>query len=144
MAKTVDIGYDGLIFHPYLNGELIPYANPNLCADFVGVRASHTKAHFTRTVLEDVVMSMLDCKLALENLNIEHQDSEAIIGGGGKFQISPNTTATVIFPKQFGRTYKLKNKFSNTILGTTENGEIIYKIGSGNYYFCLDFTNLDK
>ena len=83
-AESVSIGADGLIFHPYLNGELTPYANPKLCADFVGVRASHTKAHFTRAVLEGVTMSMLDCKMALENLNIEHQDCAAIIGGGGK------------------------------------------------------------
>ena len=83
-AESVSIGADGLVFHPYLNGELTPYANPKLCADFVGVRASHTKAHFTRAVLEGVAMSMLDCKIALESLNIEHQDSAAIIGGGGK------------------------------------------------------------
>ena len=83
-AESVAIGADGLVFHPYLNGELTPYANPKLCADFVGVRASHTKAHFTRAVLEGVAMSMLDCKIALESLNIEHQDSAAIIGGGGK------------------------------------------------------------
>ncbi|MBO5408396.1 MAG: xylulokinase [Clostridia bacterium] len=84
LAEQVAIGADGLVFHPYLNGELTPYANPKLCADFVGVRASHTKAHFTRAVLEGVAMSMLDCKNALENLQIDHQDSAAIIGGGGK------------------------------------------------------------
>ena len=72
------------MFHPYLNGELTPYANPLLCGDFVGVRAFHTKAHFTRAVLEGVVMSMLDCKTALDSLNIEHSDSAAVIGGGGK------------------------------------------------------------
>lgn len=84
MAEKIAIGSDGLVFHPYLNGELTPYANPNLCADFVGVRASHTKAHFTRAVLEGVAMSMLDCKMALEGFDIEHGDSAAIIGGGGK------------------------------------------------------------
>ncbi len=84
LAESVSIGADGLVFHPYLNGELTPYANPKLCADFVGVRASHTKAHFTRAVLEGVAMSMLDCKNALESLQISHQDSAAIIGGGGK------------------------------------------------------------
>ena len=84
MAESVEIGADGLVFHPYLNGELTPYANPNLCADFVGVRASHTKAHFTRAVLEGVSMSMLDCKTALDNLNIPHSDKATIIGGGGK------------------------------------------------------------
>lgn len=83
-AGSVSIGADGLIFHPYLNGELTPYANPNLCADFVGVRASHTKAHFTRAVLEGVAMSMLDCKVTLDNMNIPHDDSAVIIGGGGK------------------------------------------------------------
>ncbi len=84
MAESIDIGANGLVFHPYLNGELTPYANPNLCADFVGVRASHTKAHFTRAVLEGVAMSMLDCKVALDNLNIPHNDKATIIGGGGK------------------------------------------------------------
>ncbi len=84
MAESIEIGANGLVFHPYLNGELTPYANPNLCADFVGVRASHTKAHFTRAVLEGVAMSMLDCKVALDNLNIPHNDKATIIGGGGK------------------------------------------------------------
>lgn len=83
-AEKVDIGCDGLIFHPYLNGELTPYANPNLCADFVGVRASHTKGHFARAVLEGVTMSMLDCMETLESFKIEHQDRAVIIGGGGK------------------------------------------------------------
>lgn len=83
-AAGIEVGSEGLIFHPYLNGELTPYANPRLCADFVGVRASHTKAHFTRAVLEGVAMSMLDCKTALDKLNIYHDDSAVIIGGGGK------------------------------------------------------------
>ncbi len=84
LAKSVEIGSEGLVFHPYLNGELTPYANPKLCADFVGVRASHTKAHFTRAVLEGVAMSMLDCKTTLDSLKIAHNDSAVIIGGGGK------------------------------------------------------------
>ena len=83
-AEKISIGSDGLVFHPYLNGELTPYANPNLCADFVGVRASHTKAHFTRAVLEGVAMSMLDSMKALETLNISHENKATIIGGGGK------------------------------------------------------------
>ncbi len=83
-AESVPIGSEGLVFHPYLNGELTPYANPKLCADFVGVRASHTKAHFARSVLEGVTMSMLDCITTLKSMNIEHGDSAVIIGGGGK------------------------------------------------------------
>lgn len=83
-AEKIPIGADGLVFHPYLNGELTPYANPDLCADFVGVRSFHTKAHFTRAVLEGVAMSMLDCKNAIEALSVEHDNTAVIIGGGGK------------------------------------------------------------
>ncbi len=83
-AASVPIGAEGVIFHPYLNGELTPYANPNLCADFTCVRASHTKAHFARAVLEGVTMSMLDCMNTLASMQIPHTDSAVIIGGGGK------------------------------------------------------------
>ncbi|MCI8387604.1 MAG: xylulokinase [Clostridiales bacterium] len=81
-AASLPVGSDGLMFHPYLNGELTPYADPKLCASFVGVRANHKKAHFDRAVLEGVAMSMLDCKRALEAIGIEHDDTATIIGGG--------------------------------------------------------------
>lgn len=84
LAKDVNIGCDGLVFHPYLNGELTPYANPDLCADFVGIRSHHTKGHFARAVLEGVAMSMLDCKITLDSMNIEYGESAVIIGGGSK------------------------------------------------------------
>jgi len=83
-AAKLPIGSEGLVFHPYLNGELTPYANPKLCGDFTGIRAHHTKAHFTRAVLEGVAMSMLDCMETLNSLGIPHGESAAIIGGGGK------------------------------------------------------------
>ncbi len=84
LASTVPIGSEGLVFHPYLNGELTPYNNPKLCGDFTGVRAHHTKAHFARAVLEGVAMSMLDCMETLNSFSIVHDDSAVIIGGGGK------------------------------------------------------------
>lgn len=83
-AKDIPIGCDGLIFHPYLNGELTPYADPMLCASFVGVRATHTKAHFTRAVLEGVAYSLLDSKLYLDSLNIPYNTVATAIGGGTK------------------------------------------------------------
>ena len=84
LAEKVPIGSEGVVFHPYLNGELTPYQNPDLCASFTGVRAFHNKSHFTRAVLEGVTMSMLDCKNTLDSMNIDHEDSAQIIGGGGK------------------------------------------------------------
>lgn len=84
MAENIPIGAEGLIFHPYLNGELTPYADPALCGSFTGVRATHTKAHFTRAVLEGVAFSMLDSKLYLDSLHIPYNTTVTAIGGGTK------------------------------------------------------------
>lgn len=86
-AASVPIGCGGLMFHPYLNGELTPYADPGLRASFIGVRAGHTKAHFTRAVLEGVALSMLDCMTALEKIGIPHDKAATVIGGGGKSEL---------------------------------------------------------
>lgn len=81
-AQVVEPGCGGLLFHPYLNGELTPYNDPFLCGSFTGIRAGHTKAHFSRAVLEGVAFSLLDCMLALEQIGIFHETEAAIIGGG--------------------------------------------------------------
>ena len=83
-AENIPIGCEGLIFHPYLNGELTPYGDPTLCADFTGIRATHTKAHFDRAVLEGVCYSLLDCYLAIEEIGMCHNASATVIGGGAK------------------------------------------------------------
>lgn len=95
-AEEINIGCDGLIFHPYLNGELTPYADPMLCGSFTGVRATHTKAHFTRAVLEGVSLSLLDSKLYLDSLNIPYNKTATLIGGGGKGKLWRQITADVL------------------------------------------------
>lgn len=86
-AAEIPVGCDGLIYHPYLNGELTPYADPKLCGSFIGVRAGHTKAHFTRAVFEGVALSMLDCRRALESIHIPHEETAVAIGGGAQSPI---------------------------------------------------------
>ena len=81
-AAAVLAGSDGLLYHPYINGELTPYADPLLCGSFTGIRFSHTKGHFSRAVMEGVALSLLDCKKKIESLGIPHADTAAIIGGG--------------------------------------------------------------
>lgn len=95
-AAEVNIGCDGLIFHPYLNGELTPYADPNLCGSFTGVRASHSKAHFTRAVLEGVCYSLLDSKLILDEIGIEYSKKATLIGGGSKSPLWRQMIADVL------------------------------------------------
>ena len=83
-AMNVPIGCEGLRFHPYLNGELSPYADPMLCGSFTGVRATHTKAHFTRAVLEGVCFALLDSRSVLDEVGINYSLTATAIGGGTK------------------------------------------------------------
>lgn len=83
-AANLPCGTEGLIFHPYLNGEMTPYQDPFLCGSFTGIRSNHTKAHFARAVMEGVSFSMLDCLAYLDSLNIERKSFATVIGGGGK------------------------------------------------------------
>ena len=83
-AAEVPIGAEGLFYHPYLKGELTPYADPTLCASFTGMRATHTKAHFSRAVLEGVALSLLDSKAYLESIGIQTGKTATLIGGGAK------------------------------------------------------------
>lgn len=92
-AEEVPIGAEGLLYHPYINGELTPYADPTLCGSFIGVRATHTKAHFTRSVLEGVAFSLLHSKKTLEALGIPVSGKATIIGGGAKGELWRQITA---------------------------------------------------
>lgn len=95
-AGKIPIGSDGLIFLPHLNGELTPYADPSLCGSFTGIRATHTKAHFTRAVLEGVAYSLLDCKNYLDTLSVEYNDTAIVIGGGAKGNLWRQMIADVL------------------------------------------------
>lgn len=95
-AEQVPVGCEGLMFHPYLNGELTPYADPLLCGSFTGIRANHTKAHFARAVMEGVALSLLDCKRALDRIGIPYGSTATVIGGGAKGKLWRQMTADAL------------------------------------------------
>ncbi|MDF2926909.1 MAG: xylB [Paenibacillaceae bacterium] len=95
-AAAAPPGCDGLFFHPYLNGELTPYADPGLCGSFVGIRAGHTRSHFSRAVLEGVAFSLLDCLHELERMGIPYRQQAVIIGGGASSPLWRQITADVL------------------------------------------------
>ena len=111
-ASKLPVGADGLMFHPYLNGELTPYADPSLCGSFVGIRAGHTKAHFSRAVMEGVALSLLDCKKALEKEGLEHKNYASAIGGGARSSLWRQIVSDAL-----GLTLVV-NKYSDSSFGT--------------------------
>lgn len=94
-AEQIAPGSDGLMFHPYLNGELTPYNDPDLKGSYTGISSIHTTAHFTRATLEGVAMSLKDCLNTLNGLGVEMKRVR-IIGGGAKGMLWRQIVADVL------------------------------------------------
>ena len=95
-AAKVPAGCSGMFFHPYLQGEITPYSDTKLRASFTGVTSMHTKAHFTRAVMEGVAFSLKQSVQVLERLNIRFMDPLRIIGGGAKSELWRQIVADVL------------------------------------------------
>lgn len=94
-AEAVAPGSDGLMFHPYLNGELTPYNDPDLRGSYTGISSRHTTAHFTRATLEGVAMSLKDCLNTLEGFGVKMKRVR-IIGGGARGTLWRQIVADVL------------------------------------------------
>jgi xylulokinase len=80
-AAEVPAGSDGMLWAPYLFGERTPHLDPEARAAFVGVTASHTRAHFVRAVMEGVALSLRDTFTLFGELGIPVESIR--LGGGG-------------------------------------------------------------
>ena len=94
-AEKIAPGSDGLMFHPYLNGELTPYNDPDLKGSYTGISSSHTTAHFTRATLEGVAMSLKDSLDTQNELGVKMKRVR-IIGGGAKGMLWRQIVADVL------------------------------------------------
>lgn len=83
LAASVPIGSDGLLFHPYLQGERAPHWDPKLRADFIGVTMQHERAHFARSLYEGVAYAIRDAMTVAEGLGMRY-DTIRLIGGGAR------------------------------------------------------------
>jgi len=83
LAANIPAGSDGMLFHPYLQGERSPYWDARLRADFIGVTIRHSRAHFVRALYEGVAFSLLDCMQSLKAQGLESA-SARLVGGGAK------------------------------------------------------------
>ncbi len=95
MASKVPAGAEGLIFHPYLQGERAPHWDPLLRGDFLGISFRHHRGHFVRALYEGIAFSLRDI---LEQFRAQglHLDSARIIGGGSRSALWRQITADVL------------------------------------------------
>lgn len=83
MAVSVPPGADGLIFHPYLQGERAPYWDPRLRASFIGANLQHGRGHFVRALYEGIAFSIRDMRDAAPPSEREFSEVR-LLGGGGR------------------------------------------------------------
>lgn len=83
IAASVEPGAEGLIFHPFLNGERSPYWDTQLRAGFLGMSMRHGHAHFVRALYEGIGFSLLDCLNSLPK-QLGALREARIIGGGAR------------------------------------------------------------
>jgi xylulokinase len=83
MAGEIAPGADGLLFHPYLQGERAPYWDPFLRADFIGLTMQHRREHFARALYEGIAFSIRDLLEAARALGLTFGDIR-LIGGGAR------------------------------------------------------------
>ena len=81
-VRSVPVGAEGVIYHPYLSsgGEKAPFVNPGARAQFTGLSPDHTRDHLARAVYEGVALAMRDC---YEHLPGE-PDRIHLSGGGAR------------------------------------------------------------
>jgi xylulokinase len=82
-AAAVPPGSDGLVVLPHLEGAACPEFNPSARAVFYGATLRHTKAHFTRGILESVAYMLKKNLDTVEELGIP-VDRIRSIGGGAR------------------------------------------------------------
>jgi xylulokinase len=95
LAETTKPGAEGLLFHPYLQGERAPHWDPLLRADFVGLTFRHDKGHFVRALYEGIAFSLREIADQFRAQGM-HFDSARIIGGGARSALWRGVVADVL------------------------------------------------
>ncbi|HKD07495.1 MAG TPA: xylulokinase [Bryobacteraceae bacterium] len=82
-AATAEPGSQGLYWLPYLMGERTPHLDPTARGGWIGLTASHSRAHLIRSLIEGVSYSQKDCLDIVESLGVKVAAVRAS-GGGAK------------------------------------------------------------
>ncbi|WP_156291815.1 gluconokinase [Oceanobacillus salinisoli] len=67
-AEQVEVGSEGIIFLPYVNGERAPLWNGRAKGNFFGLSINHKKEHLTRAVLEGIAFNIYQIGKSLETI----------------------------------------------------------------------------
>ncbi len=94
-AASTPPGCKGLLFHPHLEGEWVPYWDDNLRGDFLGLTVRHSRDHITRAVMEGVAFALRTGLEYASSLGLSFDDIR-LIGQGGRSGIWPQIIADTL------------------------------------------------
>jgi gluconokinase len=78
-AAKISPGSDGLLFFPYLLGERAPIWSSAVRGGFLGLDIQHTKDHFSRAVMEGILLNLY----SIGKILMETQKFKTIYANGG-------------------------------------------------------------
>ncbi|WP_100374492.1 gluconokinase [Bacillus sp. FJAT-45037] len=81
MIESVEVGSNGLLFLPFLNGERAPIWNSNIRGSYIGLSIEHQKKHIIRSTLEGINLNLL----MIDNLVSQSNEEEQSIYASGGF-----------------------------------------------------------
>ena len=93
-AAEVPPGCEGLVMLPHLQGVLFPEINPAARGAFFGFCLGHTRAHFTRAILEAIAFMLRSGLEALAGLGVEVGEVR-LLGGGARSRLWTQIEADV-------------------------------------------------
>ena len=93
-AAEVPPGSEGLIMLPHLEGAFFPEFDPHVRAVFFGFTLSHTRAHFTRAILEAIAYMLRRDLEGLQRLGAGTNELR-VLGGGAKSRLWSQIKADV-------------------------------------------------
>lgn len=83
LAKSAPVGANGVIYHPFINGERAPFLNMNASSSFFGLREHTSLADMVRAVFEGTAMSAKHSFRALG----DPVDGIVLTGGGARNEL---------------------------------------------------------
>ncbi len=95
-ACFVPAGSEGLLYHPYLQGEGSPYYDADLRASFLGMTSFHERGHLIRAIMEGTAFSLLDSLMFLKERGLSPSPPLRLIGGGSKSHLWSKIVADIL------------------------------------------------
>lgn len=111
LADNIELGADGLLFVPYINGERAPVWDGRAKGNFYGLSVNHRKGHLVRAVLEGISYNLFQISQSLET--IAGPAKKITVNGG----LSKSKLWTQIMADIFGQSIYLSDTHHNAAWG---------------------------